>query len=814
MNEFVESGALVEVAVNAGQPSRKPFTYRVGDGMHVAVGTAVFVPFGARVLQGVVVGVTEVAPDADVREIDAVADNEPFLDGVRANLAKWVSQAYLAPLWDCVATCLPTGFGQRPVTMVSPVAVPPLYPANPLDRRILKHIGEHGQTPLDVLREAVGTVTQARLRHLQDQGLLTVAQGLTRPRGRARFERRLRLVRPAGEARARAEELHGAHPRSVDARVLSLLAERHEITLGEARECGANARHAERLEEQGWLEEVAVQVERDPFASYHFDSKPPAQLSPEQARAVDHTWDVGGVQLLHGVTGAGKTEVYMELARRTLAEGRGVIVLVPEISLTPQAIRRYGEQFGHGIAVMHSGLGAGELYDQWFRIKRGDARLVLGSRSAVFAPVDRLGLIVLDEEHEPSYKQSDPVPRYHTRAAAEELCRATGARLVLGSATPDLVTYHRAERGEIGRVELRQRLSPTGDGGFAETSQPRIEIVDMRDELRERNRSVFSRMLVRGVAAALRRHEQSILFLNRRGSARLILCRDCGAVAECPTCGVAMSMISEEGALPRLVCHHCGRERKLDMECPKCGSTRYRPFGVGTQRIEQEARRAFPNARVARWDSQSASRKGAHQELVARLESGDIDIVVGTQVLAKGLDLPRLTTVGVVDADVGLNLPTYQAQERTYQLLSQVIGRAGRRDRQGLAVIQTYAPEATAIQAAAYDDYQSLFDSEIAHRRRAGYPPFTRLARLVYRDTNEERGLEEASRVATELRTHRDVAGRAEPEVLGPSPAYVRRLRGNYRWQVLLRGQAPSQLVERVRLNSRWAVDIDPVNLL
>ena len=809
-----QDSGLVDVAVNAGHPTRQTFTYRVPAELPVEPGHAVFVPFGSRILQGVVLGATETPPEAEVRDIQALADERRLLDEPRAAIARWMSDEYLAPLWDCVATCLPSGFGQRPVTMVSPVDVPPLYPTNPVDRRILRHLGEHGRTPLDVLREAVGTVTTSRLQRLQEQGLLTVTQGLARPRAGPRFERRLRLLRPPEEAREHAEKLREKSPRSVDARLLAVLARKEEITLGDARHAGATPRHVDRLEEDGWLEEVAVRIERDPIASYHFEPKTPAVLSDDQAAAVEQIWESGGTHLLHGVTGSGKTEVYMELARRTLAEGRGVIVLVPEISLTPQAIRRYGEQFGEQIAVIHSALGEGELFDQWFRIHEGRARLVLGSRSAIFAPVADPGLVVLDEEHEPSYKQSDPSPRYHARAVAERLRELTGARLVLGSATPDLVTYHRSERGDIGRATLERRLAPGPDGTITEAVLPRIEIVDMRDELREGNRGVFSRPLLRAVSTAIRNKEQTILFLNRRGGARLILCRDCGAAAECPTCGVAMSLQSDEGTLPRLVCHHCGRSRRLDSECPKCGSTRYRPFGVGTQRIEQEARRAFPNARVARWDSQSAAHKGAHQSLVEALEGGDIDIVVGTQVLAKGLDLADLTVVGVVDADVGLHLPTYQAPERTYQLLSQVVGRAGRRAKEGLAIIQTYAPESSAVQAAAYEDYQALYEEEIAHRRRAGYPPFTRLARLLYRDTNEERGLEEASRVAAELRTHRDMAGRADPEILGPSPAYIRRLRGAYRWQILLRGQAPARLVEQVRLGQHWTIDIDPANLL
>jgi len=697
--------------------------------------------------------------------------------------------------------------------MVAPVEIPPLLPGDPADQRILTFLAEHGRTSLDALREAVGIVASTRLARLQALGMLTVAQGLARPRGHARFERRIAATGALPELQAAILELRAGSPRSIEARILEAVATSGEIALADARRLGATPRHVTHLVERGLIEERSVRIDRDPMAAHAYEPKPPAQLSDEQRGAVD-TISRNSTTLLHGVTGSGKTEVYIELARRAMANGRGAMVLVPEISLTPQAMRRYGEQFGTTVAVIHSGLSDGELFDTWDRIEGGSARLVLGSRSALFAPVRDLGLIVIDEEHDPSYKQSDPQPRYHARAAAEELARLTGARVVLGSATPDITTFHRAERGSIGYAALEHRLSPADAGGFAEVAEPEVHVVDMREELRAGNRHVFSRALVRAANSALRAHEQVLLFVNRRGSARFILCRDCGQVATCGSCGTPMSLLSDEGELPRMVCHNCGRTRKPDTNCPRCNSARYRPFGAGTQRIEQEARRAFPGARVARWDGQTAARKGSHETMVQALESRTIDIVVGTQVVAKGLDLAALTVVGVVDADVGLNLPTYLSPERTFQLVSQVIGRAGRRERRGIAIVQTYAPESPALEAAASGDYHGFYEHELAHRRRAGYPPFARLVRMTYRHPNEAHGLEEASRVATELRARRDVAGRADPEILGPSPAYIRRIRGEYRWQLLLRGHAPASLVEQARLGARWAVDVDPVNLL
>jgi len=808
------AGRFAEVAVNSGQPTRMTFTYAVPPGLDVAPGQAVFVPYGARVLQGIVLECHDRMELEEVRPIQAVADPVPVLDQAHIALARWLSETYLAPIWDCVATCLPSGYGQKAVTMVSPVDVPPLLPVYPKDQKILQYVGAHGRVPVDQLRESVGSVSMQTLRRLQEHGHLTVVQGLARPAAQAKLERRVRLVGERPMAEARAEELEAKSARSIAARVLRLLLERHDVPLAEIRATGAQPGHLRTLEAQGLIEQYQQRVERDPLAGWRFEPKPELVLAPAQQAAADRIWENRGSWLIHGVTGSGKTEVYLDLVRRTIEAGKGAIVLVPEISLTPQAIRRYGERFGETLTVLHSGLGTGELYDQWYRIQRGDARLVIGSRSAIFAPVPNLGLVVLDEEHEWSYKQTDPQPRYHTRDAARELCRLTGATLVLGSATPDVVTYHRTEIGEMGRIELTERLAPLEDGRVGPGTMPHISVVDMREELKAGNRGVFSFPLQRAIKRALADGEQSILFVNRRGSARFMLCRDCGFLPMCPSCELAFSLDLSDATRPLLRCHHCGRTKRLDERCPKCDSTRYRPFGVGTQRIEQEARKTFPGARVARWDSDVASRKGSHEAIVRRLEAGEIDIVVGTQMLAKGLDLPQMTVVGVVDADVGLSLPDYHAQERTFQLLSQVAGRAGRRDKPGWVYFQTYEPEATPIVAAANHDYQSFFEDEIAHRRRAGYPPFTRLVRLVFRHQNREHGLQEASRVAGELRMRRDAAGRGEPDVLGPQPAYIARLRGEYRWQILLRGRHPAELVARVRLGSNWAVDVDPASLL
>jgi len=800
--------------VNSGQPARTPFTYSVPDGMAVAPGQAVFVPFGPRILQGLVVAEAETTSLQAVRPIASIADPDPVLDGAHIELAKWMSAEYLAPLWDCLACCLPSGYGQKAVTMVSPVDIPPLLPIYPKDQKILRFIAANGRVTLDAIRESVGPVSLTLLDRLQREGHLTVAQGLARSSGRPRFERRVGLTTEPAAAIAHAETLAGRNAKSVEARILLHLAANPDISLTEARELGATPSHLRHLESTGYLHQFEQQLERDPLAHYEFTHRAPPNLSAEQGAALQAILSNPGTTLLHGITGSGKTEVYLELVRHTLAEGKGAIILVPEIALTPQAIRRYGERFADTLTVFHSQLSMGELFDQWHRVERGEARLVVGSRSAVFAPMPNLGLVVLDEEHEWSYKQVDPQPRYHARDVAQQLCTLTGARLVLGSATPDLVTYHRSEVGTIKRVELAQRLAPTADGEVREGSLPAVTVVDMRDELRAGNRKIFSRPLRRAINTAVRQGEQSILFVNRRGSARFVLCRECGYLPLCPACEVSMSLDVQSPVSTMLVCHHCGRSRRLEDRCPKCDSGKYRPFGVGTQRVEQEAREAFPGARIARWDSDVSRQKGSHERMVQALERGEIDILVGTQMLAKGLDLPQMTVVGVVDADVGLSLPDFHAHERTYQLLSQVAGRAGRREKQGYVYIQTYESTAGPIVAAASHEYRPFYEEEIAHRRRAGYPPFNRLVRLVYRNGKKDQALDEAARVANELRVARDTAGRSEPDILGPTAAYIPRIRGEWRYQVLMRGRAPTRLLESIRLGDRWQVDVDPASLL
>jgi primosomal protein N' (replication factor Y) len=492
-------------------------------------------------------------------------------------------------------------------------------------------------------------------------------------------------------------------------------------------------------------------------------------------------------------------------------------------------VRRFAERFPGQVAVLHSGLSEGQLFDQWHGIRQGRYAVVVGSRSALFAPQPNLGLIVIDEEHEWTYKQ-EQAPRYHAREAARRLAELTGAVLLLGSATPDVCTYQQALWGQYHLLTLRQRVRPlvAVDGTVTlstSTVLPPVEVVDLRQELMAGNRSIFSRLLAQEVRFALSAGEQAILFLNRRGAASFAQCRDCGYVPHCSSCAVALTYHRQQD---RLVCHQCNRGRRMPETCPQCRSRRLRLVGIGVERVEEEAAQAFPEARLLRWDRDVTRGRGAHERILVRFLAREADILIGTQMVAKGLDLPAVTVVGVVSADVALHLPDFRAAERTFQLLTQVAGRAGRAapgggDRPfgrqigmselGRVIIQTYTPQHYAIAAAAQHDYESFFAEEIDLRRRLGYPPFSRLTRLVYSHTNPAYAYQEAARLVRVLCQERDTRGLPDLEVMGPSPAYIARLRGRYRWQVLVRGRHPTELLAAVALPLNWVLDIDPMTV-
>ena len=845
MRRRVTEAADAETTIEGDPHLTRAFHYAVPDRLRdeVRVGQLVWVPFGKRYLQGVIVAFDDASPVAETRDLDQIVDPMPVLSEIQVRLAHWIAEHYLAPIQQVMLAMLPPGVTQGVDVVVE--AVPQVEP-----QKVTAAQGEM----LGLLR-ARGALTLRQIGRAKVRNYRSVVDQLVR-HGWA--EKRVRIRPPAVKPKlvrvVRVRE--GLAPEDCDlARAPSqrkalerLLSYddggREWLPLNDvAAESGVSALIVRALVDKGLLELSERQVWRDPLGDRTFVPVRPPRLTPEQAAAweavaADLEEPAGRPFLLHGVTGSGKTEIYLRAVARTLAQGRGAIVLVPEIALTPQTIRRFGARFPTTMAVLHSRLTAGERYDQWRRLRAGDLRLVVGSRSAVFAPIHDLGLIVMDEEHEPAYKQ-ESTPHYHAREVAAQLAGMCGATCILGSATPDLTSAYRAERGEYVRLVLPQRvmghrrvvedqatrlraastryhefLDVEGEREPSDTlytELPPVEVVDLRAELRAGNTGIFSRSLQRAIEVALAAGEQIILFLNRRGTATFVNCRDCGHVLQCPRCDLPLTYHS---AVDDLICHHCNHTTFLPPQCPSCWSGRIKFFGIGTQRVEEEVRKAYPQATAVRWDLDTTGGRMAHERILDRFVSGEADIMIGTQMVAKGLDLPRVTLVGVITADTMINLPDYRAGERTFQLLTQVAGRAGRSVLGGKVIIQTYTPHHPAVQAASRHDFEGFYQHEIAFRREHWYPPVSQLLRLLYVHKSEDRARRQAERLHRMLTLKIARLGLPEIDLIGPAPAFFARLRGQYRWQIVVRGTDPAQLVRDTRLPIGWRVDVDPVSLL
>jgi len=543
-------------------------------------------------------------------------------------------------------------------------------------------------------------------------------------------------------------------------------------------------------------------------------SKSPPILNSEQKAALREISDaieksLFHVFLLHGITGSGKTEVYIRAIKRVLKKDKDAILLVPEISLTPQTIERFRERFGEKVAVLHSRLTAGQRFEEWKKIKEGKCPIVIGARSAVFAPVKKLGLLIIDEEHETTYKQED-VPRYNARDTGMARAREAGAAVILGSATPSLESFYSASKNRYKLLKLNERV----EGKIL----PGTTIVDMREELKSRRRfSVFSRMLEEAIRERLKRKEQIILFLNRRGFSTFIHCRKCGFVFKCRRCSIALTHHSGKR---KLVCHYCNYSAPYTEICPQCKSTYLGYSGTGTQKVESETARLFPSARVERMDTDTTATRSSHHRFLFAFKKGELDILVGTQMIAKGLDFPRVTLVGVIMADTAINLPDFRAQERTFQLLTQVSGRAGRGEKKGEVIIQTFAPENYAVTASSRHDYPAFYEKEITYRRELGYPPFLHLIHLTLRGKKEERVVQTIQKLALRLKT---AAAASKAEILGPAASPIPRIRGNFRWSIVLKIPTPiqgTQLLEsvlkgfKIPPDLKLKVDVDPLGMM
>ena len=810
-----------EVSVNSPIAQRRTFSYAIPSGLTVNVGQAVWVPFGDKMLQGIVLELSLYPAVAETREIIDVIEPQPVISPPHVSLARWISEYYLSPLFDAVALMLPPGFERKAVAYVSATLKSDSSDISSLPQsqgQVLELVSKRDKTGLKELEKRLGKKkAQAAVSQLVKQGLLARHYELEPIKVGPKKELYLSLSIRADEAKQTSTKLRDKITVK-QATLLNFLAEQSApVSWAEARKkAGCDRATADALFRKGLVTFQQVEVRREPISYENITLSYPLPLTADQKSACKSikssllqaakSGTSPSVFLLHGVTGSGKTEIYLQSLAEVVRLGRKGIVLVPEIALTPQTIERFASRFPQKVAVLHSKLSLGEQFDEWHRIRNGEFDVVIGSRSAIFAPQPELGLIIIDEEHEWTYKQNDKSPHYHARDVAIKLAELTGAVVVLGSATPDVETFYQAQTGNYHLLRLPERVVPS-EGA----SLPHVEIVDMRDELKAGNRSLFSRSLAQAINEAVARREQVILFLNRRGGATFIQCRKCGFVFRCRRCEVALTHHIAEDIL---TCHRCNYKEPVPQVCPNCSSRQMKFLGTGTQKLEQEVSYTFPRARHLRWDSDATKRKSSHEEILNRFRNREAEILIGTQMVAKGLDIPSVTLVGVISADTSLNLPDLRAGERTFQLLSQVAGRAGRGTSGGQVIIQTFSPEHYAIQAAARHDYTSFYEQEVAYRRQLHNPPFTRLALLVYSHTNDALCQREAERMKGLLIEERDARGIGDLSVIGPAPAYVHRLRGRFRWQLILRGSELSAFLSPVPFPQGWTIDIDPVSLV
>ncbi len=792
------------------------FTYELPDQLTAVTGpgSLVRVPFTSRQMQGVVVSLTDTTDLPQVKPVQEILDPVPVVTPLGLKLADWISRYYAAPMSDVLGAMLPPGLDRKTVYVLEPGAE---HAAEQLrqDREIVLRtvLGRGRVAEGDLERELPEIDVVRAAGWLVKHGLLARSSELSPPRVS------MRTVKVASATSQGSSALRDRSPlgRAEKQRaVLELLVTRGPTTVTALTQSLPGASTAVKaLEKRGFVEVALHPAGRLPIANGKYPITHHLNLSTAQRSALDSVLASlnGGekrVFLLHGVTGSGKTEVYLQAVDHALSIGKSALILVPEISLTPQAAERFSGRFPGRVAVLHSRLAPGERLDEWQRIRHGQADVVVGARSALFAPLSNLGLIVVDEEHDASYKQ-DSSPRYHARDAATVLGRIADATVVLGSATPDVVTFAAAQKGRIHLLELPDR--PVWGGGGSR-AMPRVEVVDMRHELKTGNRSIFSGALMGALTATLAENHQALLFLNRRGSATAVLCRDCGYVARCPNCDVPFTY---HASATKLICHRCDRRVTSPRLCPSCHGPRIRYLGIGTQRLQEETAKIFPTARIARWDRDVTSARGAHEAILKQFARHEADILVGTQMIAKGLDFPLVTLVGVISADTGLHLPDFRAPERSFQLLTQVSGRAGRASLPSRVVVQTYTPDHYAVVAAADQDYNRFYREEISFRQAAGYPPHARLVRFVYASNDADTCRESASTLRALLTRAIAEHSLEGVELIGPAPCFAARVNGTYRWQLIARahpgaGVRLSQL--RDYLPPGWSIDVDPVDLL
>jgi primosomal protein N' (replication factor Y) len=789
----------------------------------------------------------------ETKAIRALVDAQAALTRPQIELAREMAESTIAPLSACIGLMLPAGLSQQADTLFSlpdeGKDIPEISDLPETSQRLLALLRKRG--PLrgrQIDRAIPRRGWRAEARKLIRDELLASEPVLPPSSVRPKYIRTAQLAVPPEDIESHKDAL--GHTKATKTRRQKMLhflaAEPQPVDVNWVyAESGGKLSDLQLISEMGLVMLREEEAWRDPLAGLEYDPKLPPTLTGDQQAAWQEI--AGGLAraangekvkpyLLHGVTGSGKTEIYLRAVAEALRQGKQAIVLVPEIALTPHTVRRFMARFPGRVGLMHSKLSPGERYDTWRRARgvgegnAGQLKVIIGPRSALFAPLPNIGIIVVDEAHDDSYYQGEIPPHYHARETAIAYAGLLGAVCILGSATPDTVSYYQAQQGKFKLLELPARILAHRNtvnayrkklgrdalylpaGGDAQMANlPNVKVVDMREELKEGNRSIFSMSLQENLRQVLESGQQAILFLNRLGTSTYVFCRDCGHTLRCPRCETSFTY--HAGRKMALVCHHCGYQRQMPKTCPNCGSERIRHYGTGTERVETELQELFPDARILRWDSESTRQKGSHEMILSHFTNQRADVLIGTQMLAKGLDLPLVTLVGAVLADVGLHLPDHRAGERVFQVLSQVAGRAGRSPLGGRVILQTFHPGHYVIEAAARHDYAGFYKRELDYRRRLKFPPFSKLVRLEYRHHKAQQAQEEAERMAQQIRTWIQREERRATEMIGPAPCFYARLGGEYRWQIILRGPDPASLLQGRKLGD-WRLEANPQALL
>ncbi|MGX7380116.1 primosomal protein N' [Bacillus sp. ESY92] len=760
----------------------RPFDYRVPDRFKglVKAGMRVVVPFGPRKIQGFVTKIKEETDvqSGNIKDIVDLFDLSPVLTDELLELSHWLTEKTLSYHITALQSMLPAAMKakyEKEIQVLSAEELP----------QSLKELFGQQESILyaDIPPEQLKPIQK----HVQ-KGHLEVRYHVSQKSGK----KKVRTLQTAVSKEKLEEKQEQLKKNAVKQKaLLAFLLQSNETTFlakDLQQQTGASSQTIKALIQEGLLTESYEEIYRDPYRDREFTPSTPLDLTTEQAEAAKPIHqavsdDKHETFLLHGVTGSGKTEIYLQTIDHVLQKGKEAIVLVPEISLTPQMVQRFKERFGSNVAVLHSGLSTGEKYDEWRKIHRKEVKLVVGARSAVFAPFENLGMIIIDEEHESSYKQEE-MPRYHAKDVAIERAGRHQCPVVLGSATPSLESYARAKKGVYTLLTLKRRVN--------QQQLPHVSLIDMREELRNGNRSMFSEELMLRLKEVLERKEQAVLFLNKRGYSSFVMCRDCGYVEQCPHCEISLTYHRFQ---KRLKCHYCGHEAPVPAECPECHSEHIRYFGTGTQRVEEELTKVLPEARVIRMDVDTTSRKGAHEKLLTSFGNKEADILLGTQMIAKGLDFPDVTLVGVLSADTSLHIPDFRSSEKTFQLLTQVSGRAGRHEKAGSVIIQSYTPSHYSIELTKQHDYEAFYEQEMLHRRHQSYPPFYFLAMV----TVSHGEVTKAAHVTDKIVQFLKMNCAPNTRILGPAASPIAKIKDRYRYQCVIKYKRENELASLLR---------------